>query len=240
MYQNFVSVYDQLAQAFFYDQWMNILRSSITPGMNILDLGCGSGTLLEKLKDFQCHLTGVDISSDMLVLAQEKMAAHHFHNYELYESNMSTFTSATSYDMIISTCDSINYLSSLEEVKTLFGNIYQMLNVGGTFCFDMHSDYRFATFANNWLYADADEEISVIWETLTEDKYKYEHVLTFFQKQSDGLYDRYDEVHEQYFHKKSAIVELLERLSFRNICCVSDFTDTYSSTGERNIYYAYK
>jgi len=41
-------------------------------GENILDLGCGDGTLAKKLEDFGCTVTGVDFDQDMIMAAKEK------------------------------------------------------------------------------------------------------------------------------------------------------------------------
>ena len=43
-----------------------------SPGMRILDAGCGTGNLSLKLARMGCSVTGVDISENMLAVAREK------------------------------------------------------------------------------------------------------------------------------------------------------------------------
>jgi len=44
-----------------------------TKGMNILDIGCGTGTHLELYQRYQCNLYGLDLSPSMLQVASNKL-----------------------------------------------------------------------------------------------------------------------------------------------------------------------
>jgi len=44
-----------------------------TPGMNILDVGCGTGTHLELYQRYKCHLYGLDRSPAMLEVARARL-----------------------------------------------------------------------------------------------------------------------------------------------------------------------
>ena len=80
-----VSVFDKDAST--YDQWyttplgkyadeveticaLDLLKPS--PGMRILDVGCGTGNFSLKLARLGCNITGIDISEKMLTFAREK------------------------------------------------------------------------------------------------------------------------------------------------------------------------
>ena len=41
--------------------------------MNILDVGCGTGTHLELYQRYGCHLYGIDISPSMLEIARARL-----------------------------------------------------------------------------------------------------------------------------------------------------------------------
>ncbi len=45
-----------------------------TPGMNILDVGCGTGTHLELYTRYKCNLYGLDLSPSMLEVARTRLA----------------------------------------------------------------------------------------------------------------------------------------------------------------------
>ena len=96
--------------------------------LNVLDLGCGTGLMGEKLKPYAHSLVGVDLSQVML----DKARAKHIYDH-LHQSDVSDFLRATEdqYDMI--TCmDTFIYLGILDEVLAL---IYRKLKPGGRLLF---------------------------------------------------------------------------------------------------------
>jgi ubiquinone/menaquinone biosynthesis C-methylase UbiE len=44
-------------------------------GMSILDVGCGTGVLLEFYRRYNCHLYGIDTSPAMLAIAEKRLGA---------------------------------------------------------------------------------------------------------------------------------------------------------------------
>jgi ubiquinone/menaquinone biosynthesis C-methylase UbiE len=59
------------------------------PGMNILDVGCGTGNFSIKLAQKGCKVTGIDISEKMLEIAKHKVKEHgfeiDFHKMDIYK-----------------------------------------------------------------------------------------------------------------------------------------------------------
>jgi ubiquinone/menaquinone biosynthesis C-methylase UbiE len=45
-------------------------------GMNILDVGCGTGSHLELYKRYKCNLYGIDMSPSMLKVARERLGSN--------------------------------------------------------------------------------------------------------------------------------------------------------------------
>ncbi|MBK5293498.1 MAG: methyltransferase domain-containing protein [Acidobacteriia bacterium] len=77
--------YDRIADSYDH-RWKNYIdlsvqetvdRMQLSPGDRILDLGCGTGTLFEKLGRMHpdVSFTGLDLSLKMLTVAQEKLGA---------------------------------------------------------------------------------------------------------------------------------------------------------------------
>lgn len=233
MQANFASVYAFLNDELFYQEWFNFLAPKLCTPKQILDLGCGNGTLLKLLHDAGHQVTGVDYSSEMLQLAAEKLGNH----AALYEFDMSDFCTKTAqYDIILSTCDSLNYLPNVNKLEQVFANVSMMLKEGGFFIFDVHSDYTFNERFANWSYGDASDALSVIWNIDTSDGFLYEHFLTFFLQQENGTYARFDEVQQEYFYPHAEICTLLQQY-FTKITYTSDFTNSYDSLfGERTFF----
>lgn len=68
--------YEKISQKFVETRqkvWpiFNYFKSFLEDGQRVLDAGCGSGRLIESLKDFNIEYTGVDISPSQLKYARE-------------------------------------------------------------------------------------------------------------------------------------------------------------------------
>ena len=57
----------------------------VKKGMKILDMGCGTGNFSIKLAEKGCHVTGADISDEMLKIARKKASKL---NHEIEFFNM--------------------------------------------------------------------------------------------------------------------------------------------------------
>ena len=95
---------------------------------NVLDLGCGTGTCGEFLKDKTKKLTGVDISQNMIQKAKEKRIYS-----ELFTQDISDFLQHTKehFDLIIS-ADVFCYINQLNNI---FKEIHEVLKPSGKLIF---------------------------------------------------------------------------------------------------------
>ena len=74
-YTGFAAVYDIFMDNVPYEEWGEYIHSllkdrGIEDGI-LLDLGCGTGTMTEKLADYGYDMIGVDNSPEMLEIAAE-------------------------------------------------------------------------------------------------------------------------------------------------------------------------
>ena len=72
-YTGFAQVYDKFMDNIEYDKWCEYLVSILKEyGVNdgiVLDLGCGTGNITERLSDKGYDMIGVDYSQEMLNIA---------------------------------------------------------------------------------------------------------------------------------------------------------------------------
>ena len=119
-----VSYYDQTASSrdrwiaqnqFFHDQDARFMQFLIPPGLKILDLGCGTGKLLESLEPKEG--IGLDISSAMVKIAQKNYPKPHFPNLEFQVADIENPQSLESlkgpFDIIVLS-DTIGLLQDVE------------------------------------------------------------------------------------------------------------------------------
>jgi|FLOH01.1.fsa_nt_gi ubiquinone/menaquinone biosynthesis C-methylase UbiE len=106
-----------------------LLSQHLTHRSRILDLGCGTGHLLDQIMHvnlpFQ-HYLGIDLSQDMLSIARDKFANKE--NIEFQEQSISTFSNINqSFDTILSSW----VLSHLDNPAEVANNAQQLLAPGG-------------------------------------------------------------------------------------------------------------
>jgi SAM-dependent methyltransferase len=82
-----------------------VARASLTAGQHVLDLGTGTGAVAERVAQMvgpQGHVVGVDISPDMLVLAQRRVAAGGLTNVHLREGRAESLPAAdAAFDVVL-------------------------------------------------------------------------------------------------------------------------------------------
>ena len=246
IYQGFAYIYDQLMKDAPYDQWVSFIQQSIatySPGAkNILDVGCGTGEIAIRLANQQFDVTGVDLSEDMLAVAQSKLEENKVKVLFLKQDMRDLTGFSEPFDVITICCDSLNYLESKEDIVTTFRAVYQQLKSQGLFIFDVHSLYKIHHIFAGATFADQDEDVSFIWNSfLADEPNSIEHDMSFFVKQNE-LYKRYDELHYQRTFSIDEYKTWLEEASFEvvNICSDFYFDENPTSTSERLFFIARK
>ena len=87
IYNGYSAVYDALFKRFFYPRIRHAIgRMNITPGSIVLDVGVGTGLSLDVFPR-DCKVVGIDLSSEMLKQAKQKVADLGLKNVELFEMN---------------------------------------------------------------------------------------------------------------------------------------------------------
>ena len=98
-------------------------------GLEVLDLGCGTGLSGAVLGPFAARLTGVDLSPSMLEIARSRGCYDELKCVDLIE--FLDAAAPSSFDLIIAV-DVLNYLGSLGPV---FEGVARLLRAGGTLAY---------------------------------------------------------------------------------------------------------
>jgi len=73
-YRNYAGIYDRLFDSMNKGlKLVGIRMFRPSKGMNILDVGCGTGSHLELYQRYKCNLFGIDLSPSMLDVARERL-----------------------------------------------------------------------------------------------------------------------------------------------------------------------
>ncbi len=111
-YTGFAEVYDIFMDNVPYQDWCNYLtkllnEAGVKEGL-ILELGCGTGKMTERLVDQGYDMIGLDSSQDMLAIALRSQSCKEEILYICQD--MTEFELYGTVAAVVSVCDSINYL----------------------------------------------------------------------------------------------------------------------------------
>ena len=234
-YKEFSQIYDLLMDM-DYEKWTSFIMKKLEGKRKVLEAACGTGGVTTLLADNNIKVTAFDLSGDMLMRAYEKL--NHSPMVRLLNQNMVDFKIDEKFEAAICCCDGINYLNR-EEVSSFFDRIYEHLEEGSKFIFDMSTKYKYDTmFCDTYVYDDGD--IFYVWENEAVDEGIINIEINFFIKYHDK-YTRIREEQTQYVHEKEEIVRLLEDSGFKNIEVFDDYNEKeYTDSSLRAVFSAVK
>ena len=165
-YTDFAEVYDMLMDDVPYREWaeriIHILRENGIEDGLILDLGCGTGTLTELLAEAGYDMIGVDLSPEMLDVANAKKIESG-HDILYLCQDMRAFELYGTIRAVVCVCDSINYILDEEELTQVFRLVNNYLYPGGIFIFDFNTCHKYHMIGDSTI-AENREDCSFIWE----------------------------------------------------------------------------
>ena len=71
-YKKFAYYYDEVMASLNYDLWLEFIEPYLKNGDSILDLACGTGTLLSMLKMSGYNTDGLDLSEEIIEIAKDR------------------------------------------------------------------------------------------------------------------------------------------------------------------------
>lgn len=141
LYSDLAEVYEAMYATFIdykeeYHFYSNILR---TYGKkSVLEIGSGTGNLASYFRQNGFEYCGLDLSEEMIKIAKRKAP-----DADFIRGDMRNFQLNQSVAGIIITGRTISYLLSNEDVNKTFKSVYDNLENGGIFCFDIIDANRF-------------------------------------------------------------------------------------------------
>lgn len=228
-YSKMAAIYDRLMTDAPYEQWVNWIEGQVSyygNGKQLLDVGCGTGEIAVRLAKKAFNVTGIDLSPDMLAVANAKCDKLEFKQPYFVQQDMRQLHLDEIFDVAVSLCDSLNYLDSQKDLEQTFKKVYHQLKPGGLFLFDCHSTCKIDQFFAGHQFSAVEEDIAYIWDCFAGDEpHSVDHELTFFVENAHGTYDRFDEHHYQRTYSVETYRHLLNKAGFELVEITSDFTN---------------
>ena len=127
---------------------------------SVLDLACGTGSVSEYLADMGMKVIGMDLSDEMLTEACSKGIKRAV----FIKGDMTCFTLPQKVGCCICSLDSINHLKDIGEVRKCFDCVYNSLDNGGVFVFDVNTVYKHQCILADNTFVFDEEDFFLSWD----------------------------------------------------------------------------
>lgn len=170
---------------------------------NILDVGCGQGFFIESLNLNQKKAFGIDLSKYQIEACKQR-GLENVASIDLKDVN-------EKYDCATAIFDVINYIKK-DDLKEFFQNIYNVLNEGAYFIFDVNTLYGFDEIAQGCITIDLDDKFIAI-DAEFNDEVLVTNLNLFTQKKATTFEKQSDYI-IQHYHSKDRLKKILKKVGF--------------------------
>ena len=239
-YKEFANIYDELIyEDIDYDEISEKIIS-LSNENNIefedyLDLACRTGNVGVRVGKYFKNMYAVDLSNDMLNIAFEKFKQNKI-KAKVICQDMSELSLNHKFNLITSVLDSTNYITEEEDLFNYFKRVYDHLKDDGLFIFDINSYYKLSEIMGNNIYTYSSEDVFYTWENTFEDNI-LNMFLTFFVKNENNLYERFEEEHFEKAYQEKDIEDILNEIGFNILGKFCGYSDLKPDNNSERILY---
>lgn len=231
--------YDRLTADVDYGKWADYVerhfRRAKRPVHSVAELGCGTGSLTKLLAERGYRMTAVDLSPDMLAVADQKCEGL---DVLFLCQDMSRLKLLEPADAVISCLDSVNYVTRPAALRRTFQRVFKALAPGGLFLFDVKTPAALEG-ADGQIYLDEDDDLFCVWRG---EYYPRRRVcgygLDLFVREEDGSWSRGGEYHEEYAYTMDELDSFLREAGFRHVKQYGDKTMCAPKEGAYRVFFA--
>ncbi|HMV42373.1 MAG TPA: class I SAM-dependent methyltransferase [Leptospiraceae bacterium] len=219
-YSKFSEIYDHVMGHIDFKRWALFILKSGFPNSSperALDLGCGTGSLFQYFPD-STYKVGLDISNEMI-----EVAKRNYPHIEFTVGDIRKFQFSNSFDLITCNHDTLNYLTTTNELSTHFKTIYQNLSDNGLYFFDVSSEKNLIQNFHDRIFRETIGDTFFIWENMYDQKNKEITSSLYFGTNDQDGFKEFREVHKQRFYSNEEIISELEKNGFKVLKIGSDY-----------------
>ena len=184
------------------------IRERRSKAVTVLDLCCGTGSLVKLACDDGYACVGVDVSPHQLAHARRNAPAARFVKQDVRKLALSS-----AFDVVTCMFDSLNYIRSLRELQGVFRRVRRHLNPGGLFIFDMNTYEGLHDFWRSTSARQTPKCTLITQGSFDEEKALGRLLITGFLKEG-RLYRRFQEEHIERGYTRREIEAALRAAGF--------------------------
>ena len=213
-YNSLASVYDAFTDGFDYKKYLDSVfrQCEALPKEGLaLDCGCGTGTLICELFSRGFNCTGVDMSPEMLNIAREKIENSGYEPHLVCQT-LQDIDLYGAYHIAFCSLDTVNHILYKRDLKTFFKKLYNFIEPGGFFVFDVKTSAAFKKTVGMQTFEHDDGSVAMINGSFSSDIAYY--AISVFEARSDGLFEKYESEIEERFYSVDSLKSMLVSSGF--------------------------
>ena len=229
-YRHLAAVYDDWNLQANYDRWVDFIVRSIrahTSGSRVLDVCCGTGTIMGRLAAAGFETVGVDASPEMLAVARDRLGPQAILHEMVVPGNR---VLADTFDAAICTFDSINYFTAPRALADGLKWIAGHLADGGLLIFDINTRRKLEEILGNSHWGDDLGSFAYVWRNrLSVETCSVEFLITLFRRTEQERFERFEERHVQRWFEDDDVIDGAARAGLDVVGVWDDYSDTPAS-----------
>ena len=239
-YHALAASYDRLTSDVDYEAivafYHEILAKEGLRPKTAVDLACGTGSVALILAQMGYRVTGVDLSEEMLTVAQQRACEQE--NMPLFVCQaLQEMRLPRGVDMALCALDGLDYILDPEDCKEAIRRVYKALNPGGIFIFDVNTPEKLRAM-DGQVFPDEDDDVYCVWRgEFDEETNICSSGMDLFQRQGNVWHRSFEE-HREYAYTVEQLTEYLKAAGFTHLRVYADGKLEAPKEGEQRIYFS--
>jgi len=231
--RRYSQVFDLIMKDVPYESWasyiLDIAKSYAIHPLTILDIGCGTGTLISHLAGCGIHCTGVDQSLYMISQCRRNCQDIRPHPAFFCQKSWNLKLPYKSFDIIYSFFDTINYIIDEQLLLKTFQSVAHLLNKNGIFIFDVATEYAFQNRLIDQANLIQSQKIYYQWSS----SYNPQTKICMIELRFDTIGTQKSKFSEIHFQRAYSTKEIIDNLNASGLR-VFDIYDAFSFKSHMN------
>lgn len=225
-YSRLAEIYDHVMRHVNYRDWAAHLRRLFSYAdiavNDVLDISCGTGSLMLELRGLGYHVAGFDASHAMVRIAQRKFKTKQARG-RIWCGRMECVAVSKRFDAVVSTYDSVNYCLRADALRLAFEQVASVLRQGGVFVFDISTTRNSRQYFQNYYDRDKTEAFEYVRQSYYLSQSQRQVNEFYVRRLADGKTFFYEK-HQQRIYTIDEIENIIPSESFNLIGVYDGFS----------------
>ena len=238
-YHDLAQSYDRLTNDVDYgavvDFYFQLLEHAGCKPRTAADLACGTGSVALLLAERGLSVTAVDMSEDMLTVAQQK--AEGLKKAPLFLCQpLQKLQLIRGVDLAVCALDSLDYITEPSDCEEAICRVYKALNPGGVFIFDVNTPEKLRAM-DGQVFLDEDDDVYCVWRGEFDGQTNIcTYAMDLFQRSGDVWHRSFEE-HREYAYTREMLTGYLKKAGFTGIRVYGDGRMDAPNAQDQRIYF---